>query len=69
MAKYWVIVGNIGIVDATDNVAAAEEEFNYWVRGSNMTFGRASGESVTLFEDGKPIAEHGGSLSFPVLDL
>lgn len=69
MAKYWVIVGNIRMVDATDNVAAAKEEYSYWIRSSNMTTGRASGESVTLFEDGEPIAEHEGSMSFPVLDL
>lgn len=58
--KYQVIVGNIGIVCDTDDLADAIDKYEDYVLYSGHCFGRASGEPVTLFEDGEIIREHEG---------
>ena len=58
--EYEVIVGNIGSVYTTTNKYLAQQEFECWVHASKQKFGRASGEQVTLFENGEPLEEHHG---------
>lgn len=58
--KYQVIVGNIGTVCDTDDRADAIDEYEDYVLFSEQGHGRASGEPVTLFEDGEIIREHEG---------
>ncbi len=60
MPEYEVVVTNLGSVYKTANPHLAQQEFECWVHASKQKFGRASGESVTLFEDGEPIGEHHG---------
>ena len=56
--KYQVIVGNIGNVAHTCTLGCAEDEFNGWVRKSKSPNSRASGEPVTLMEDGEILKEY-----------
>jgi len=58
--KYQVIVGNIGTVCDTDDLAEATGEYEEYARFSRNGIGRSSGEPVTLFEDGEIIREHEG---------
>jgi len=51
--EYQVLVGNIGTVVSTDSRIEAMEEFNHYVEASKAPYGRASGEEVTLFQDGE----------------
>ena len=61
--KYEVTVGNIGSVTLTDNEDEAYKDFSTYLEQSKHGRGRASGESVTLWEDGEPILEHRGRAS------
>lgn len=61
MAKYEVVVSNIGTVHKGENNVQARHEFNVCVTSSKQGFGRIAGESVTLFEDGEPIKEYQGT--------
>ena len=56
--KYEVMVGNIGSVHTGKVKANAERVYRSYVELSKSGKGRASGESVTMFMDGEPIAEH-----------
>lgn len=58
MKKYQVVVGNIGHVLETDNGREARREYRAWIRQSKAEHGRASGEPVTLFQDGEIRAEY-----------
>lgn len=58
--RYEVIVGNIGSVYYGGNLSRANAIFNTYVDQSNSGYGRASGESVTLFDRGEIKKEHIG---------
>jgi len=58
MKKYQVIVGNIGTVYDGDDIIEAEENFKEYYNQSKDGYGRASGESVTLWVDGEPIKDN-----------
>jgi hypothetical protein len=58
MAKFEVIVGNIGTVMHSHSEIEAVECFRHFVFDSIDQRGRAAGEDVTLFEDGHIIDEH-----------
>ncbi len=57
---YEVIVGNIGRVYHGDSYIAAQSVFNDYRELARLDMGRASGESVVLFEDGEILLEHEG---------
>lgn len=58
MKKYQVVVGNIGHVLDTNNGREARREYRAWIAQSEAEHGRASGEPVTLFQDGDIAAEY-----------
>lgn len=51
-ANYSVVVSNIGMVGTYKTKDEALEEFNSYVELSRQPYGRASNESVTLFDLG-----------------
>jgi hypothetical protein len=51
-ANYNVVVSNIGMVGAYKTKEEALDVFNYYVELSRQSYGRASNESVTLFNLG-----------------
>lgn len=55
MAKYQVVVGNVGTIYDGDNPIMARTEYGIMKEASKTPFGRASGEPVTLFCDGEPL--------------
>lgn len=59
---FEVIVSNVGTVYSGNDRAQAGNEYNDWVRLSEGTQGRASGESVTIMADGSPAVDHTGTL-------
>lgn len=61
--KYQVYVGNIGMVYDGDSEEDAILNFNDYVINSTQGYGRASGEDVTLFEDGEIIKDFIGKLN------
>lgn len=60
--RYEVVCGNIGSVYSGPSAKEATEKFRAYVDASKSQYGRAAGESVTLFKNGEPIREHVGSL-------
>jgi hypothetical protein len=60
--SYEIVVGNLGRVwsketsDTFEPVVA--RQYNDWIAVSKRPFGRASGESVTLFKDGEIYKEY-----------
>lgn len=54
MAKYTVVVGNLGTTYDGNCVAEAHAAFDEHI----SNYGRAAAETVTLFEDGEPIEEY-----------
>jgi hypothetical protein len=62
MPHYDVIVGNIGYAMQTFSRAVADRSFDIYVEQSKTNYGRASGEDVTLMQDGEPIREYFGTL-------
>lgn len=74
MAKYEVIVGNIGTVYSGGSKPVASKTFKEYVKQSLSRTGRAGGEAVTLMHDGEPVSEHdpdegegeGGSYGTPM---
>ena len=52
MNKYQVVVGNVGTVYDGNNVREAMRVYRTYRVESMFGKGRASGEQVTLFEDG-----------------
>jgi hypothetical protein len=62
-SNWEVIVGNIGTVYAGTNRAMALEKFATYVESSQLKFGRASGEDVTLFQDNNIVKEFEGTIS------
>lgn len=65
--RYEVIVGNIGLIYEGGNGNRARRQFNEYVRISLENYGRAAGESVTLFMNDEPIKEYIGARDWPVL--
>lgn len=63
MAKYQVVVGNIGTVIDTDDLKEAQAKYDIYVEQSKSESGRAGGEDVHLLEDGEPIKDFMGSLN------
>jgi len=59
-SKYVVNVGNIGNIDC-ESKEDALKTYNEYVQQSKSGYGRASGESVILLEDGEPIKEYFGT--------
>lgn len=59
---FYVIVGNIGTVEITGSEEKALETFNEYVDQSKTNYGRAAGESVTIFKDGEPYKEFIGEI-------
>ncbi len=60
--RYTVIVGNIGqVADTTDNREAVRQYLSYVIDSRN-NYGRAAGESVTLFCDDEIIREYVGTI-------
>lgn len=59
---YEVIVGNIGKVYDGDDLTEAQKHFDSYTEASSLPRGRASGENVTMLEDGEIIKEWAGWL-------
>jgi hypothetical protein len=55
--RYQVVVGNVGTTLETNQLPAAQCEFDEYVWMSKHGVGRASHEDVTLMERGDPIKE------------
>ena len=55
---YEVIVGNVGTVYSGSDATNAETIYAGYVETSLGSVGRASGEPVTLMQDGEPVREH-----------
>lgn len=53
MAKYQVIVGNIGTVEDTDNFLTATRTYGYYKRQSKSGYGRVAREPVTFMSNGE----------------
>ncbi len=64
--SHSILVGNIGEIQAQSH-AEAKRVFREYVAQSKSGCGRASGEPVTLLENGNPIREYFPSLPFPTL--
>lgn len=60
--QYQVIVGNIGTVYDGTNGFTAIKEYNSYIGLSKAPFGRASGETVTLFKNDEIYKEFIGSI-------
>jgi len=60
MSKYKVTVGNIGNIDAGDDLSQAMSMFNDYVSQSKSKSGRASGEDVILFDVDEIVKEYDG---------
>lgn len=67
MARYEVIVGNVGTVPVGNELSEAESVFDDYVKMSAAEIGRAAGEDVVLMEDGEPIKEYFAARLFDVL--
>lgn len=59
--RYQVVVGNIGTVCETNNPVDARRDYGIYKRQSESDYGRAGGETVTIFKDGDIDLEHIGS--------
>ena len=58
MAKYQIIVGNLGMVVDTQIYSYAISSFNDYRAMSQSGKGRVGGESVTLIVNGEPDPRH-----------
>lgn len=61
MHKYQIIVGNIGTVYDGDSRIEAIQAYSEYRNQSRNNYGRASGENVSMFENGELKWEHNGS--------
>jgi len=62
MAKFEVLVGNVGIVHETENERDARFCARTYVDRSKSNRGRCAGEPVTVLKDGEPFEEYPGTL-------
>lgn len=60
--RYTVIVKNIGTVHDGPDIIVAEQVFKDYATLSQLQYGRAAGEDVTLYKDDNPSIEYFGSL-------
>jgi hypothetical protein len=60
--KFEVVVGNIGTVYSGNNNKQALKDYKFYVNESDIPFGRASGESVTMFKNGETFKEFIGKI-------
>ena len=58
--RYSVVVGNIGEVESCNDRVTASRVYNEYVALSKRQTGRASGEDVTIMDNGEPIREYIG---------
>ena len=58
--KWEVSVSNIGTVHTGTDEAQARETYKEYCESADADYGRASGETVTLWLDGEIEAEHDG---------
>ena len=58
--SYSVTCGNVGTVYTGNSRELAEGVYFEYKQSSVNGYGRASGESVILWEDGEPSLEHAG---------
>lgn len=62
MAKFTVVVGNIGTVYIGNNYMVACSKFQHYKKLSHAGNGRAGGERVVLCdESGEPVMEYAGA--------
>lgn len=59
--KFEVIVGNIGTVYSGNNYMQAQTKYSAYVKQSREEYGRAAGETVTLFHNGEIRSEYQGT--------
>ncbi len=62
MKPFQVVVGNVGQVYDGSNYMQARERYRTYVKLSKAPYGRASGESVTLFHNGEIKVEYVGTI-------
>jgi hypothetical protein len=60
MARFDVIVGNIGTVYSGKSFRIAKSKYLAYVEASDSPVGRASGECVTVLRDGEIEIQHMG---------
>ena len=60
MARYQVVVGNVGTVYDGDDRQESRMKFTGYRSMSKGDYGRASGESVYLMDDGEIVLEFVG---------
>jgi hypothetical protein len=58
---FEVVVGNIGTVYSGRDEAEAQKHYDEYVDQSKTGYGRAAGESVTMFRNGEIFKEHIGT--------
>ena len=63
MAKFEVIVGNVGTVYSGNNYMQAATKYSAYVKLSKANYGRVAGESVTLMHNGEIRSEYEGTLA------
>ena len=68
MAEHVVVVGNIGTVFTGSTRKYARQAYKDYVKLSKDGYGRAAGESVTRFVDGKIIQEYVGTVDQEEMD-
>lgn len=61
-AAWSVIVGNIGTVCADVDEQTARKDFSTYLLQSMSNYGRAAGESVSLWYDNEPVQEYQGTV-------
>lgn len=59
---YEIMVGNIGLVYHGTNENEANETFHEYVGQSKSGYGRAAGETVTMFFGDDIVREHFGTI-------
>lgn len=64
MERYTVVVGNVGMVDNTDDYKQAFATFREYVNISVHNLGRAGNESVILFDGENIKASHFPTVSY-----
>ena len=62
MAKWEVIVGNVGMVYSGTDEELAHSTYDVYVEHSRDNYGRAAGESVYLFKDDQDMDMYLGTL-------
>lgn len=63
MAKFEVIVSNIGTVYSGNNYMQAMAKFSSYVKNSKANYGRAAGENVVSLHNGEIKREYVGTLT------